>query len=374
MLDVHYGRSARASASRAGLPLSPVAEKNASAQEQPQQRTARARVDDTERWGGRYALAQSKLYLIIPDICGEFLPDTLSQQCLSILAQCASVSIVATVEGLNSVAVWDRAMLARFQWSYHHCATFERYNLAQEKFPLIVGRDLLALTAEETAGMQQDAPEEGSDRVDVREVTATAAVTTAVPSGKASSSSSSSSAPAAASSKPGAAHGSSSSTAGAGKSSKGTANNSSGLGKLLTAGMVTNSFAVRSLQAINNSLTPKHTEMLTALVELLRIKARRMQADLDAANGTDGSRARVGVARAVRGITQAQFNDPLTHYNGIPTNELFEKLRSTLVVKTPKDLTNLMKEYFDHGVVAKMTHQNQEFICLRPPYDCFKRS
>lgn len=401
MLDVHYGRSGKASLSRAGLPLSPVAEKNVAAQEQrqpqqPQQRTARARVDDSERWGGRYALAQSKLYLIIPDICGEFLSDTLSQQCLSILAQCPSVAIVATVENLNSISVWDRTLLARFQWSYHHCATFERYNLALSKFPLVVGRDLLALTAEEMAGLQPEATEDVNDRVDVREVTSTvpsssgsavapaAAVASAtVASSKASLSGSASASTTATAAKSTTARPATSSTssaaAGGERGSKSGTSIASGASKsvaasgFLSLGTVTSTIAARSMHAINNSLTPKHSEMLNALVELLRAKAVRMQAELAAANGTDGSKARVGVARAVRGITQNQLNDPLSHYNGIAVNDLFEKLRSTLVVKTQKDLVNLMKEYFDHAVVAKIVHQNQEFLCLRPPYDLFKK-
>ena len=42
------------------------------------------------RWGGRYAHAKSKVYLLVNAIDGEALTSVVSQRCLAILAQCES--------------------------------------------------------------------------------------------------------------------------------------------------------------------------------------------------------------------------------------------------------------------------------------------
>lgn len=99
-------------------------------------RPMRMTTQNAYRWGGRYAIAQSKLYIIIHDILGNNLNNAISQQCLSILASCESVALFVTLENLNSIVHWNKVMLGKFRWIYEDVPTFQHHSIP-DNFPLI---------------------------------------------------------------------------------------------------------------------------------------------------------------------------------------------------------------------------------------------
>ena len=78
-------------------------------------------------WGGRYAHAQAKLYIVVHSIDGDCLQSPESQRALSRLAQCASVSIVATFDKVNTPLLWSHDELSRFRWVFLHVPTYESH-------------------------------------------------------------------------------------------------------------------------------------------------------------------------------------------------------------------------------------------------------
>eukprot|EP01039_Chlorochromonas_danica_P005863 gene5863-6456_t len=80
------------------------------------------------KYGGRYAHTQARLYLIIDEICGPIFAHMEAQACLSILAACKSISLIASLEILNLPLLWDSLTLARFAWSYQHLPTYVHHH------------------------------------------------------------------------------------------------------------------------------------------------------------------------------------------------------------------------------------------------------
>ena len=296
----------------------------------PQHRAVRMRVDDSERWGGRYAQAQPRLYLIIHDICGKGLNDPISQQCLGVLAKCPSVSILATLVNLNSVLRWTPIALAQYRWTYMHTPTFQTSEVCKGASALVVeekkGHDSNLEAANE------DGEDGGEDETGVPTSLATSSavpvaaeelpIPTKAPARKGKSSSSTSIAAA-------------------------TAANSADL-------------ATSSINAINKSLMPKHVEFMTALLDAVRKKTRLLR-DKVAANPSNRT---LPVICSSTGMAA----DYVSHWNGVSTRELLEKLRGGLVVKTMKELEGVMKEYFDHDVIVRVPHQGHEYICFKPQH------
>lgn len=288
-------------------------------------------VDNAERWGGRFAHAQSRLYLIIHDICGTALSDPVTQHCLATLASCASVSIVATLGNLNSMVHWDSRVLAQFAWSYHHIATFDRYNIpAGAEFPLVVPNNAVLAIQE-----FNPAAEENEDEDDLE----AEGVDTSAPL-----------------------------TGGSRRLAPPQAQPSAGKAAVITtAAMAATARAFHSMEAIRSSLTNKHAQLLAAMVELLRKRSRQMEEEAAAALEATSSgmmRSKRIAAQPTRALNAHQ----LSHHYGVPIDELYGKLRSTLNVKSRNDVLSLLKEYYDHGVIAKIVHQNVEYLCLKPPY------
>jgi Origin recognition complex subunit 2 len=79
------------------------------------------------KWGGRYSHAQAKLYIVVRNIDGESLQSDESQMCLSLLAACSSVSLIATSERLNTPVMWSPQLLSKFRWANYHVPTYESY-------------------------------------------------------------------------------------------------------------------------------------------------------------------------------------------------------------------------------------------------------
>lgn len=94
-------------------------------------RSAQSKFVDPN-WGGRYAHAQGRLYIVIHDIGADSLSSPSCQECLSLLAACASVSIIATVEHLNTPSLWNPSQLSRFNWMYEHIPTYVNFPLTKK--------------------------------------------------------------------------------------------------------------------------------------------------------------------------------------------------------------------------------------------------
>jgi hypothetical protein len=408
LLDIHYGRGSKlvTSTAQPALPLSPLASASAAANSnttntavantlaagtlaQNRARTARGSVVSADRWGGRYAQAQSRLYLIIHDITGPALCDAVVQQCLATLAQCVSVSIVATLGNLNSIVQWDRRLLAQFGWSYHHYATFERSPVARSSFPLVVPDSALLMPVEGAAEIEETGEGELVDgdsavkagpysgavertSADADDTNRAATSKPASAQGGASksigkSTSAGSKAVTAGSTKKVAGAAVSTSTSAAAQSKLGT----TAPGTLTST--ATHNLAVKALDAINKSLTTKHTALLATIVETLRTQARTATAEAgDATNSSAAYGSRRG-AHSTRVTAQAaggqSRHDPLSYTQGVPLMQLYAKLKSSLQVSSVTHLHNLLKEYFDHAVLVAVKHQSEEYLCLKPPFD-----
>lgn len=76
------------------------------------------------RWGGRYAHAYSKLYILINNISSNSLSSQLTHHCLAKLAACSAIAVIATIEHLNSPIVWDSTMLCNYNWNCMHFPTY----------------------------------------------------------------------------------------------------------------------------------------------------------------------------------------------------------------------------------------------------------
>lgn len=77
-----------------------------------------------QKYGGKYANIQARLYIVIHEICGNSFAHIEAQRCLSILARCESVSVLATLENLNFPLLWDGEILNRFNWQYYHIPSY----------------------------------------------------------------------------------------------------------------------------------------------------------------------------------------------------------------------------------------------------------
>eukprot|EP01038_Epipyxis_sp_PR26KG_P005098 gene5098-7107_t len=101
-------------------------------------RTNKSSSDILLEWGGRYAHAQTKLFIVINDISGSSLSSNESQLCLSILASCASVSIICTMEHLNMPLLWTSSMVQSFNWSFQHVPTYSNDCLLPQNFSMVL--------------------------------------------------------------------------------------------------------------------------------------------------------------------------------------------------------------------------------------------
>lgn len=75
-------------------------------------------------WGGRYAHAQAKLYILVHEIGAEALTSPESQESLRILASCESISLIASAEHLQTPLLWRPEMLQDLRWVYLHFPTY----------------------------------------------------------------------------------------------------------------------------------------------------------------------------------------------------------------------------------------------------------
>lgn len=85
--------------------------------------------DADPSWGGRFTHAKAKLYIAVHSIDGETLQNMEAQRVLASLAECPSVSVIATCDSVNTTLLWSSDMQTKFRWSFQHVPTFESYAL-----------------------------------------------------------------------------------------------------------------------------------------------------------------------------------------------------------------------------------------------------
>lgn len=310
-------------------------------------------------------MAKSKLFIVVHNICGDALSSSLSQQCLSLLASCKSVAVIATIENLNSVAHWDRRVLARYHWSYHHTPTFEHARIPHDGFPL-VSSDMNGLeAAKEEAVEEEELPlaatevniEEGHEDGDgdyfmtqadsqQRRISVPPPKPTKTHAVLASSESASSQVEVAIMS----------------PRSKGSSRGSSGSAPQLAAtAEVAPSRAAVSLAAIKKSVTANHNNILEALVKAIQDKTARLEAKRQAEAQSSSSRNRVGSSVRPQ------------HESGVPFKAFYSTLKGQMMVKSDAMLRDLLKEFVDHGVIGYIFHHNEEHVFFKFPYDAHLR-
>ena len=90
-------------------------------------------------WGGRFAHAQAKLYIVVKGIDGDCLQGIESQRVLADLAQCPAVSIIATCDKINAPLLWGNDLLSKFRWSFEHVPTYVSYPIRSD-FAMFTGQ------------------------------------------------------------------------------------------------------------------------------------------------------------------------------------------------------------------------------------------
>jgi len=334
-------------------------------------RPSRQSVQDHERWGGRYALAKSKLILIVHNICGDALSSSLTQHCLSLLASCKSVAMLATVDNLNSVAHWDRRVLARYHWSYLHTPTFDHARIPHDGFPLIsteMNGYTVGILDEEEQEQDEELPLAatevnigGDEDGDTNDYFMTQADSEqrkiSMPPTKPSKATPTSSSTGPSSSKAEAAVLSLRAKARAGKANGNAP-------QLAAAAEVAPSRAAVSLAAIKKSVTGNHNNVLEALVRLVQEKTARREAK-EQAEAAQASSSRS------RGSTTGATALPAYERSGVPFSVFFKSIDGKMIVKSAAHLEDLLKEFKDHGVIAHNVPQGatEPYVYFKSPYD-----
>lgn len=144
-LSVHYGRVSTLSTQPGGVVIMAGAS---------ERRTARTIANPSApKYGRRYAHAQARLYLVVHELCGPCFDHPDAQKCLSILANCDSLTLFASVEILNIGLHWDAQTLARFHWRYYHIPTYVHHRVPADH-PLLLSSamELTSLSSKKVKG------------------------------------------------------------------------------------------------------------------------------------------------------------------------------------------------------------------------------
>ncbi|XP_031498640.1 origin of replication complex subunit 2 [Nymphaea colorata] len=76
--------------------------------------------------------------VIIHNIDGPGLRDCESQQSLARLACCSQVRLIASIDHVNTLLLWDKKLVAQFNWSWYHVPTFAPYKVESTFMPMIL--------------------------------------------------------------------------------------------------------------------------------------------------------------------------------------------------------------------------------------------
>jgi len=77
--------------------------------------------------GVRHKLQYTFFYLIVHNITGKMLRKRKSQRVLSVLANCRCVHLIASIDHIHGLLLWDRTALSSFHWIYHEVTTYKHF-------------------------------------------------------------------------------------------------------------------------------------------------------------------------------------------------------------------------------------------------------
>jgi hypothetical protein len=92
-------------------------------------RVSRKQSNPSSEWTGKWANVQSRLYLVIHEITSALFHSPEAQECLSILASCDSITMIASSSLLNGNLLWDSLFQSRYCWRYLKLNTFQHYKI-----------------------------------------------------------------------------------------------------------------------------------------------------------------------------------------------------------------------------------------------------
>ena len=80
-----------------------------------------------EEEGVQRNLRYRYFYLIVHNITGKALRKKKIQRALSVLANCRFIHLIASIDHIHGMLMWDRNDLSSFHWIYHDITTFKHY-------------------------------------------------------------------------------------------------------------------------------------------------------------------------------------------------------------------------------------------------------
>ena len=80
-----------------------------------------------EEEGVSQKLQYKYFYLIVHNIAGQMLRKHKVQRALSVLGNCRFIHLIASMDHIHGLMLWDRNDLSSFHWIYHDVSTFKHY-------------------------------------------------------------------------------------------------------------------------------------------------------------------------------------------------------------------------------------------------------
>eukprot|EP01083_Nonionella_stella_P015816 44268_1 len=96
------------------------------------QQKARNIVQYLEDKENENKLQYSFYYLIINNIDGKRLRKKNAQSVLSVLANCRYIHLIASMDHIHAMLLWDRTQLSLLHWIYHEITTYKHYGQEME--------------------------------------------------------------------------------------------------------------------------------------------------------------------------------------------------------------------------------------------------
>lgn len=151
-LNAHYGRTGEKLVVGDGTVLSSSANTALGPAKPPTRRSLARQPSANSEGKGKWAYNQSKLYLIVQDICGHSFHSSEAQECLSILAACESTTMIATTSSMNSHLLWSSLTAFRYAWRYIRVNTFLHHSIPTDHILFLTTTTASGVVVKETTG------------------------------------------------------------------------------------------------------------------------------------------------------------------------------------------------------------------------------
>lgn len=151
-LNAHYGRTGEKLVVGDGTVLNSSGNTALGPAKPPTRRSLARQPSANSEGKGKWAYNQSKLYLIVQDICGHSFHSSEAQECLSILAACESITMVATTSSMNSHLLWSSLTAFRYSWRYIRVNTFLHHSIPTDHILFLTTTTASGVVVKETTG------------------------------------------------------------------------------------------------------------------------------------------------------------------------------------------------------------------------------